>query len=967
MEYFRVPCWAGLRHEILRRFDAERTQYKYRPADMVNFAKETSKKPITSMTQWRKYSVKYNVVAGGLYTQGRLSEEHYLCYFWCGIAKDLRTSLEARILQGRSLQDMLQYSLHEINVAAEWHFRRIYDPNEDSNSDIEESESESEDEQYRNKRRREQSSSHHRKIQEQVRAPAASKSSRNVNHVAAMIRQLNAMSVDDPEYASTYYTMLSLDETGIAGKCVKSPGKSQPVPVDAQRSRRTSDPISSPLVPQAIEDAVNGQVSSNVMLAYVDPFSRARRVADHTSEESDWDTEEEAQSESEDSESGFDTEDDESEDDHGDQLIYWKVPKTEPLFHKADVFERVYPTRHSSTHPPPQTALSSQSLHPSAPPTPFPSKKILLEPPALPKEVPIVANVTPINFYNSTTRRHENDAKAEPVAPIDDPLSDFCMTRMPAITIDEPSSARSHLPLDLSLTTRSSQQTPLMKPSEPASNEPILQNEPPREEVQDAQPRNSVSFDLNRLAEVSPSKTNTRARHTVVIPIIEFVYAFLAFLYRVNLTKTSADIPIYNTSKNTYEKPSPVVELKFHADCAADNPQALAEPEYSEEFRGTCSVMNNTRDDDENTHRHNVDMPRSWLEAMNEQAMALQNQRLCYEDLSPVTTAAPYEDLSPFSFLWSTRLVPALVPVVETSVGLGAFLKISSEYDLGKTESVDTVHECKLAADQERQVVLVRSTAASHCALSPLPLFSSQTSAVIDDEDKSGMEEANVFVEAQKVVIARTELRPAPKEYEQEEVTAGPRFGLEDNGDPLWSLLPCTVLPSPTSFALDRLCSVLTRVLHLPDNDGAYDVYRNDPRGYRRVSTNDYEGQRSTYLPSQVFAENFVTNDSRDLSFDPVATQASELSARGLASAPSVRLGAEFHTTRTWNARESSALVRRASQWRTMEYSYGEIQVSNELYERKAHTHLAVRFFVDIFTANECRHGQFPRLREAFD
>lgn len=40
-----------------------------------------------------------------------------------------------------------------------------------------------------------------------------------------MIKQLNAMSIDDPAYGSTYFKVLALDDTGVAQKCITRPPK----------------------------------------------------------------------------------------------------------------------------------------------------------------------------------------------------------------------------------------------------------------------------------------------------------------------------------------------------------------------------------------------------------------------------------------------------------------------------------------------------------------------------------------------------------------------------------------------------------------------------------------------------------------------------------------------------------------------------------------------------------------------
>ncbi|KAJ7050468.1 hypothetical protein C8F01DRAFT_1263929, partial [Mycena amicta] len=276
MEYYRTPRWAGLRREILRMFDAERTQHKYRPVDVVSFAKETNKKSLNSMTQWRRYTVKYNTIAGGPYGQGRLSEENYLGYFWFGIPRDLRNSLEQRILQGRTLQDMTQYSMQEINLAAEWYFRRTraeallldaaefgfdeYDSDEDSDSESDASDSDSDYRRHRTKRNK-RSSSGSRKSREtkgkarETKAMATKpkvKFAGNEEEIAGLIKQLNGMKIDDPDYGPTYFKVLTLDQSGNAVKCIKFPAGSQSSTMYPGFSRRTSyPPPASPIPPSS--------------------------------------------------------------------------------------------------------------------------------------------------------------------------------------------------------------------------------------------------------------------------------------------------------------------------------------------------------------------------------------------------------------------------------------------------------------------------------------------------------------------------------------------------------------------------------------------------------------------------------------------------------------------------------------------------------------------------------------------
>ncbi|KAJ7711483.1 hypothetical protein B0H16DRAFT_1343749 [Mycena metata] len=73
MEIFERSRWSRLRKEILCHFDAERVYQNYKPADVEKYAMKKRQEACYSLTQWRKYFVKYNSIAGGPLTKGYLS------------------------------------------------------------------------------------------------------------------------------------------------------------------------------------------------------------------------------------------------------------------------------------------------------------------------------------------------------------------------------------------------------------------------------------------------------------------------------------------------------------------------------------------------------------------------------------------------------------------------------------------------------------------------------------------------------------------------------------------------------------------------------------------------------------------------------------------------------------------------------------------------------------------------------
>ncbi|KAJ7221228.1 hypothetical protein B0H12DRAFT_984065, partial [Mycena haematopus] len=249
LEGYSPPRWSRLKREILKHFDADRMYQKYKPADVERFAARRCHKPCYSLTNWRKYFIKYNTIAGGPLTKGYLSREDYNAYFFIGIHRPLRQILENRILQANPFRgDAAQYTVAEINAAAEWHFRRNKyetlmvraadwgeepveeNSEEDSTSDSTGSDaSDSDYEEFRLKRKQRAKK---KREERKKKKPTPKKNSSNKEtqrfqgneeEVASLIRQLGAMRLDDPEYAPIYYKVMVLDQSGLAAKCVKVP------------------------------------------------------------------------------------------------------------------------------------------------------------------------------------------------------------------------------------------------------------------------------------------------------------------------------------------------------------------------------------------------------------------------------------------------------------------------------------------------------------------------------------------------------------------------------------------------------------------------------------------------------------------------------------------------------------------------------------------------------------------------
>ncbi|KAJ7734668.1 hypothetical protein B0H16DRAFT_1767202 [Mycena metata] len=226
MEAFLKKKWSKLRQEILKHYDAERALQKYKPADVKDYALKMRNKGCYNLTQWRKYFVRYNSIAGGPLTRGHLSMEDYFAFFQI---------------------DEDQYTIKEWNRAAEWYFRRNKyetlmisagelgeDLDEGDSGDESDDESfsssgdESNYEEYRRKRKLRAKKKHQEKKNKTSNKKSLDEREKNKyqgneEEIAGMIRKLNAMRLDDPEYAPIYYKVMVMDRSGTTEKCIKPP------------------------------------------------------------------------------------------------------------------------------------------------------------------------------------------------------------------------------------------------------------------------------------------------------------------------------------------------------------------------------------------------------------------------------------------------------------------------------------------------------------------------------------------------------------------------------------------------------------------------------------------------------------------------------------------------------------------------------------------------------------------------
>ena len=231
---FRAKSWGRLREDILRLYDADLDTRRYKVKDVRNFSRKQKTKKIRDLAGWKKYCRAFLRIAGSLLSAEKITEKEYSTYLWQGIPKPLRVRLENRILTRNPVRDLSEpFSPDEIDTAAAAVLQRdrfdtAFDDSEseEDSSDDEsssgsdyDSSSESESEDEREKRRRRakkrvktKESKHYSSGKEDKYDIPKKRSVKGPQReVESLIKQMNLLTQDDPQYGIAYYRALKLD------------------------------------------------------------------------------------------------------------------------------------------------------------------------------------------------------------------------------------------------------------------------------------------------------------------------------------------------------------------------------------------------------------------------------------------------------------------------------------------------------------------------------------------------------------------------------------------------------------------------------------------------------------------------------------------------------------------------------------------------------------------------------------
>jgi hypothetical protein len=232
---YTAKSWGRLREDILRLYDADLDTRRYKVSDVRNFSKKQKAKKIRDLAGWKKYCRAFLRIAGSLLRDDKISDKEYATYFWQGIPRALRVRLESRILSRDPVRDLSEpFEVDEIDTAASAvlqrdRFDRALDDSDSedgdssddessSGSEDESSDSESEDEREKRRRRarKKRSSKSRSRRSSSEKEDRIGESRRRVvkgphKEVESLIKQMNLLTQDDPQYGIAYYRALKLD------------------------------------------------------------------------------------------------------------------------------------------------------------------------------------------------------------------------------------------------------------------------------------------------------------------------------------------------------------------------------------------------------------------------------------------------------------------------------------------------------------------------------------------------------------------------------------------------------------------------------------------------------------------------------------------------------------------------------------------------------------------------------------
>lgn len=147
LSYAAVPAsWAAFKSDILKYFDADRDDKRYKVKNLETYVKDSRQKStVKSLGVWREYTRGFLTISGWLKNNERITADEQALYFWKGIPRSFRQILEPRLLAANPMHDLSKpFDMSEITKTAEAILQRNrFDADRLPSDDEDESESDS--------------------------------------------------------------------------------------------------------------------------------------------------------------------------------------------------------------------------------------------------------------------------------------------------------------------------------------------------------------------------------------------------------------------------------------------------------------------------------------------------------------------------------------------------------------------------------------------------------------------------------------------------------------------------------------------------------------------------------------------------------------------------------------------------------------------------------------------------------
>ncbi|KDQ22323.1 hypothetical protein PLEOSDRAFT_171737 [Pleurotus ostreatus PC15] len=97
-ENYQNGDWLQLEYDILHYYDADLDDTRYTPDQLVKLVAKWQSVKISELATWKRYQREFFTKAGWLMSQGLINEDMQAGYFWHGIDRKFRKTIETRLL-----------------------------------------------------------------------------------------------------------------------------------------------------------------------------------------------------------------------------------------------------------------------------------------------------------------------------------------------------------------------------------------------------------------------------------------------------------------------------------------------------------------------------------------------------------------------------------------------------------------------------------------------------------------------------------------------------------------------------------------------------------------------------------------------------------------------------------------------------------------------------------------------------